>query len=164
MHFLKTASSRFGGNVQLQQNQRALTFMGSSSRKQREHSRIQLPIRAIAIFPQTSGVPHTALLRDMNMLGAFFYCRQSPEVGQTGVLEFSIAEGGNKTNITCEGVVVRVEEPSDGSAMGVAMRFAHYELCRQSNRFKYTLESGDMPFINWTVEMVERLFRTRRMN
>lgn len=110
--------------------------MRSKRPEQREHSRIQLPIRAIAIFPQIGGVPQTALLHDMNMLGAFFYCKESPEVGQTVTLEFSVAEEGNKTNISCEGFVVRVHESSNGSAIGVAMRFTHYELCRQSHRLR----------------------------
>lgn len=150
--------------MHLQQSQRALAFMRSSLAEQREHSRVQLPIHAVATFPQTSGRPHTALLRDINMLGAFFYCKEAPEVGHVVILEFCVAEEGNKTNLVCEGVAVGIEKRSRGSAIGVAVRFTHYELCRQSTRLKCTPQSDETTFINWTVEMVERLFRNKRSN
>ena len=150
--------------MQLQQNQEAFTMNGSSRSEQREHSRAQLPIRALAIFPQTGGIAQTALLHDINMLGALFYCNESPHVDEPVILEFSIGEAGNKTGITCEGVVARVDEPTSGFAIGVAMRFTHYELRTQWHRLRYTTEPGDTPFINWTVDMVERMFRKKRTN
>ncbi|HKR29033.1 MAG TPA: PilZ domain-containing protein [Terriglobales bacterium] len=162
--FMTDLHCRFGGNVQLQENQRDSRCMRSSHPEQREHSRIQLPIRAIAIFPQAAGVPQTALLRDVNMLGAFFYCQESPHLGQTVILDFYIAEHGNKTDITCEGIVVRVEAGSSGCAVGVGLRFTHYELIRQSNRLRCTLQPKPPPFITWTIDKVERLSQTSRTN
>lgn len=150
--------------MSLQQSQRALALMRCSLPEQRANSRIQLPIQATATFPQTGGGRHTAFLRDINMMGAFFYCKEAPEVGHVVRLEFSVAEDANKTNVIGEGVVVRIEEGSHGSAIGVAVRFTHYELCRDSTGSKFTPKSGETTFINWTVEMVERLVRSKRPN
>ena len=109
--------------MHLQQSRRALDVMRRSLAEQRRHPRIQLPIRATAVFPELSREPCTGLLRDMSMLGAFFYCKQRPEVRNKVTLELVSQEPSNKMKVTFDGIVVRIEEPARGAAIGVAVQF-----------------------------------------
>jgi Tfp pilus assembly protein PilZ len=98
-------------------------------------------------------------MRDINMLGAFFYCMKAPKIGNKVKLNFSLPEDGEKTKITCEGIVVRVEESAQGAAIGIAVQFTRYELSKpprpeQTRNFV----RHHLSFIGWTVEMVERMF------
>ena len=130
--------------------------------EQRRCSRVHLPIRAIAIFPDLSREPHTALMRDMNMLGAFFYCMKKPTVGNKVKLNFSLPEQGEKTKITCEGIVLRVEESAQGAATGVAIQFTRYQLSKPPKPEQpRSFVRERLSFIGWTVEMVERMFERK---
>jgi hypothetical protein len=145
--------------VHFQQSQRALDVMRCALPEQRRCSRIHLPIRAIAIFPDLNREPHTALMRDMNMLGAFFYCMQKPEVGNKVKLNFSLPEEGEKTKITCEGIVARVEENGQGAAIGIAIQFTRYQLSKPPKPEQPRGFARERPsFIGWTVDIVERVF------
>lgn len=138
-----------------QPSQRAVDFMRCVLPEQRRYFRVHLPIRAIAIFRDLSE-PQNAFLRDVNMLGAFFYCRHKPNVGQSAKLEFDIPGPADQIKASCEGLVVRVEEPGPEAAIGVAVEFASYNLSQPSE----AKQSGQLgkPFIGWTVDMVERIF------
>ena len=144
--------------MHFQQSQRALDVMRCALPEQRRCSRVHLPIRAIALFPDLGRDPHTALMRDMNMLGAFFYCMKKPEVGHKVKLNFSLPEQGEKTKIICEGVVVRVEESAEGAAIGVAIQFTRYQLSKPPRPQPRNLVREHLSFIGYAVEMVERMF------
>lgn len=127
--------------------------------EQRRCSRVHLPIRAIAVFPDLGRDPYTALMRDMNMLGAFFYCMKLPRVGNKVKLNFSLPEEGEKTKITCEGVVVRVEESAQGAAIGIAIQFTRYQLSKPPKpQQPRSFARERLSFIGYAVEMVERMF------
>jgi PilZ domain-containing protein len=125
--------------------------------EQRRYFRVHLPIRAQAIFRDFGSEPQPAFLRDINMLGAFFYCKQRPSVGHTTRLEFAFPEQGEQVTATCEGRVVRVEDSGPG-AVGVAIEFIRYELERPVKQEQAGQSRQSTPFIGWTVEMVERMF------
>jgi PilZ domain len=144
--------------VPFQPSQRALDFMRCALPEQRRYFRIHLPIRAVAIFRDWSIEPQTAFLRDINMLGAFFYCEQRPSIGHNTRLEFALPEQGEQVTATCEGRVVRVEDSGPEGAIGVAIEFVRYELERPSKREHAGQPLQRTPFIGWTVEMVERMF------
>jgi len=145
--------------VHFQQSQRALDVMRCALPEQRRCSRVHLPIRAIALFPDLGRDPHTALMRDMNMLGAFFYCMKKPGVGNKVKLNFSLPEQGEKTKIICEGVVVRVEESAEGAAIGVAIQFTRYQLAKPPKpQQPRNFARERLSFIGYAVEMVERMF------
>ena len=139
------------------QSQRALDFMLSAVPEQRRCSRVHLPVRATIAFPESAIEPHTALLRDVNMLGAFFYCKQRPSIGQIVRLDFAVPENNEQMKVICEGRVVRVEEFAPGAAIGVAAEFTRYELARSASLEKAEQQPGNASFIRWTVEMVERV-------
>ncbi len=145
--------------MHFQQSQRALDVMRCALPEQRRCSRVHLPLRAIAIFPDLGRDPHTALMRDMNMLGAFFYCMKLPKVGSRVKLNFSLPEEGEKTRITCEGVVVRVEESAQGAAIGIAIQFTRYQLSKPPKPEQpRSFVRERLSFIGWTVDIVERVF------
>ena len=145
--------------MHFQQSQRALDVMRCALPEQRRCSRVPLPIRAIALFPDSGRDPHTALMRDMNMLGAFFYCMKKPRVGNKVKLNFSLPEQGEKTKIICEGVVVRVEESAEGAAIGVAIQFTRYQLSKPPKpQQPRSFVRERLSFIGYALEMVERMF------
>jgi len=143
-------------NVPFQPSQRALDFMGCALPEQRRYFRIQLPIRATAVFPGL-GEPQNAFLRDINMLGAFFYCKHKPKIGHSAKLEFAVPGETEEIKAKCVGMVVRVEECGPEAAIGIAMEFASYSLTRPAELKQAGLQSPRAPFIGWTVEMVERM-------
>lgn len=141
----------------VQPSRRALDFMRCVLPEQRRSFRVHLPIRAIAVFPHLGVEPQSAFLRDVNMLGAFFYCKQKPSIGQGARLEFALP-GQDEIKAICEGLIVRVEEFGLDGAIGVAVEFARYELTRPLKLEPVRREPESTPFIGWTVDMVERMF------
>jgi PilZ domain-containing protein len=141
--------------VHFQQSQRALDVMRCTLPEERRCSRIHLPIRALAIFPELSA-PQAALLRDMNMLGAFFYCAHKPNLGDSVRLDFAIPVMGHRKTVTCEGRVVRLDEAAQGAAIGVAVQFTRCQLASPKKMEQPRPLRDYQPFIAWTVEMVER--------
>lgn len=141
-----------------QPSQRALDFMRCVLPEQRRYFRVHLPVQAIVTFRDASTEPQMAFLRDINMLGAFFYCRQKPKVGQVLRLELALPEQSEPCKAICEGHVLRVEEFGPEAAVGVAMEFTSYELSRPSPMEQASQQPQGPSFIGWTVEMVERIF------
>ncbi len=142
-------------------SQRALDFMRRVVPEDRRCSRVHLPIQARLVF-QESGNANVAFLRDVNMLGAFCYCTLSPAVGHHATLIFELPNNGERMKATCEGIVVRVEQSAPGAATGVAIEFTHYGVTRASKTENSEPRPAGTPFINWTVEMVERVFAKSR--
>jgi hypothetical protein len=103
-----------------------------------------------------------AFLRDLNTLGAFFYCREKPQFGTRATLEFPLIEHGEAVKAVWKGIVVRVEEFAPGAAIGVAVEFTGYEVLRPAKRREDSADTAK-PFIAWTEEVVERTMNTARM-
>ena len=139
-------------------SRRALDFMRCLLPEQRRCSRVHLPIRATAVFPASSAEPRVAFLRDVNMLGAFFYCRHKAFVSQTARLEFAFSDEGGEINAICEGTILRVEESAPGAAIGVAIEFTRYELTRPMRAEQIHPQEEHKPFIGWAVDIVEQMF------
>lgn len=130
--------------------------------EQRRCSRVHLPIQATIIFRELGADSHLAFLRDVNMLGAFCYSSVSPCVGHHARLFFELPDDGEQVRATCEGIIVRVEQSPPGAATGVAIEFTRYGITRVPKTEKPEHQTPDAPFINWTVEMVERIFAKSR--
>lgn len=95
---------------------------------QRKCSRVHLPVAAEIQFPQCPQ-PH-ARLRDISVLGAYFYADCNPEQGSPISIRFALPVVGQEMKITCEGVVVRVEPGSGDETSGIAMQFTSYEMAQ----------------------------------
>ena len=86
--------------------------------------------RAFVILPATisfgnDGQHHAGLIRDISQSGIFFYCEVKPELqSEVNV----VVRVGEAAAIAYKGRVVRVEEPSAGAAVGVAI-----QILRSSN-------------------------------
>lgn len=142
----------------LEQSQRALDIMRAVLPEQRRQARVHMPISARVRFDAQT--QHPAFLRDMNLLGAFFYCNQPPVRGGDVVLEFAMLEGDREIKVSSRGMVVRIEKPTrNGGAVGVAIEFDRLDMGKNATTPARKAQL-DKPFIHWTVEMVERLFTT----
>ena len=80
--------------------------------------------RAFVILPATisfgsDGEHHAGLIRDISQGGIFFYCEVKPELQSEVNVVVRIGEAAA---IAYKGRVVRVEEPSAGAAVGVAIQ------------------------------------------
>ena len=146
--------------MHFQQSQRALDFMLCVLPEQRRSTRVHIPVRAMVNFPESGLESQNCLLRDMNMLGAFFFCKQRPNIGHAVKLEVALPEEGDQMKVICEGRVVRVEEFTPGAAIGVAVEFSRYELTRPSQSELLREQVDSEPFIRWTLGMVEKVFET----
>lgn len=127
--------------------------------EQRRSSRTQLPVRAVAIFPALDSEPQTALLRDINMLGAFFYCKHVAEIGTDVMLNFVIPNYGQPMHVLCEGVVVRVEAGAPQAATGVAVQFSKYEVVESRRLLDDRAQHASS--LGWSMQMVEDMFARR---
>lgn len=145
--------------MHFQQSERALDVMRCARPEQRRSSRIQLPVRAMAVFPAFDSEPQTALLRDINMLGAFFYCKHIAEIGGTVRLNFVIPNHGHPMHIVCEGVVVRVEAGAPLAATGMAVQFSKYEVVESRCSLDYQAQRTS--YLGWSMQMVEEMFARR---
>ena len=131
-------------------NLQALQPVQGGELESRKGSRVHLAIRGNVAFENLAVASDIALLRDVNMCGAFFYCRQKPEIGQSAKLSFSLL-GQDNLNVVCEGIVRRVEE---SAPIGVAVEFTHYDLYRESSRelpseeLTYLLHQSDL----WAID------------
>jgi PilZ domain len=80
--------------------------------------------RAFVILPATisfgsDGEHYPGLIRDISQTGIFFYCDVKPELqSEVNV----VVRVGEAAAIAYKGRVVRVEEPSAGAAVGVAIQ------------------------------------------
>ena len=142
------------------QSQRALDVMRCARPEQRRCSRVQFPVQATASFPKQGPEHQTAFLRDISMLGAFFYCKVSPAVGEAVVLRFVLTDGRSQPlAIVCEGVVARVEDHSiQEAATGIAIQFTKYEVLTTP---KQPQEAPCTSFVASSLDVVEKRFARR---
>jgi PilZ domain len=143
-------------------SQRALDFMLCVLPEQRRYPRVHVSTQCLATFPDLGRNSQNAFLRDLNTLGAFFYCKEKPQFGTRVALEFPLIEGGEPVKAVWKGVVVRVEEFAPGAAVGVAVEFTGYEVVRPAKR-RENLADNTKPFIAWTEDVVERTMNTAAM-
>jgi hypothetical protein len=144
--------------VDFRQSQRALDFMRGVLPEQRRCSRLHLPARAVAVFPSAGSEQQNVVVRDINMLGAFFYCKQTPrEIGDRVVLDLILTEQGSPMQVRCGGVVMRIERPAPAAAVGVAVQFTTCELLKTP----YFQPTNEISFVRWSLEMVEHMFARR---
>ncbi len=145
--------------MEFQQSQRAIDVMRCARPEQRRCSRVQFPVPATAGFPNQGCETQTAFLRDISMLGAFFYCKVAPTVGESAVLRFVLADdGAQPLEMVCEGVVVRIEDhPVQEAATGVAMQFTKYEVLSKPKQNQETCTS----FVTSSLDMLEKTFARR---
>lgn len=146
--------------MHFQQSQRALDVMRSARPEQRRCSRVQVPVQAIAAFPKHGSGRKTAFLRDISMLGAFFYCKAHPKMGERVVLRFALTvHAAQPLEMLCEGVIVRIEDHAvQEAAIGIAMQFTKYEVLSTRSQDK---EAGGNSSVPWSLEMVEKRFARR---
>jgi hypothetical protein len=149
-----------GGNVQFEQSERALDLMRCARPDQRRCSRVQLTSQATATFSEKGSETQIAFVRDISVIGVFFFCKTRPHVGQTVSLRITLGENGsNMSEVCCEGVVVRVEDhPLQEAAIGIAVQFKRYELV---NPAQQQHSEHSVSFVGWSLEMVEKLFHRR---
>lgn len=144
--------------MQLQQSQRALDVMRCARPEQRRCSRVQLNTQAVATFSRNGTEAQPAFLRDISVLGAFFFCKTRPEICQVASLRLVLGDT-EPLHVICEGVVVRVEDhPTQEAAIGVAVQFTKYEVVKTAG---LTEKSHPNSFVGWSLEMVEKLFLRR---
>lgn len=97
--------------------------------EQRREVRTHSQISGTVINQVNPQETKTAVLRDLNTLGAFFYSKLNAEVGQPLALQILMPQPGNaQLKIACEGTVVRVEPGQDGVGAGFALQFSHYDM------------------------------------
>jgi hypothetical protein len=133
------------------------SVMSYSLPEQRRFARVSMPISAIVSSSQFSLQAHMARVRDINPLGAFFYCNLAVEVGQTLTIEFMFPDSAP---VCCEGIVVRVEQGTEGST-GIAIQFSRYDFPKSSAQNVARSKNESKPFIAWTLDLVEQMFEVR---
>ena len=136
-------------------------FMPCSLPEQRRFARVHVPISATVVCPDLGAESHVALVEDLNILGAYFYCNLEVQIGQTLVVRFMFPDGAR--SLICEAVVVRVEKPNPTGPSGIAVQLLRYDLERGSFQVdaNSTVSDSEKPFIGWTVEMVEQMFESK---
>ncbi|HWC16189.1 MAG TPA: PilZ domain-containing protein [Terriglobales bacterium] len=146
--------------MHFQQSQRALDVMRSARPEQRRCSRVHFPIQAIAAFPEQGPEAETAFLRDISMLGAFFYCKVAPTIGENAELRFVLADdGAQPLEMLCHGCVIRIEDhPFQEAATGVAVQFTKYEVLSTARQKD---EAPPISFVGSSLDMVEKSFARR---
>ena len=110
----------------LQRSRSAMEIKHSTFDQQRSCLRVHLTIPAEVTSP--GGEHHAALVRDISTTGAFLYTNFSPPVDSEITVDFVFPVVEKRMKITCEGRVVRVENPVPGGAAGVAMHFRHHDV------------------------------------
>lgn len=94
--------------------------------QQRSCLRVHLTLPAEVTDP--SGEHHAALVRDISTTGAFLYTNFSPQLDSEIIVDFVFPVVEKRMKITCEGRVVRVENPVPGGAAGIALQFRHHDV------------------------------------
>lgn len=125
---------------------------------QRRQSRAQLPVSAKVFHAPGTPTARTAHLRDVNILGAFFYSDLEVEVGDSLLVEIAPSSGIPYLNVNCEAIVVRVEEPGLNGLAGIAVEFHNFMVAEPHETAG---DHASQPFVSWAVEMVDQKFARR---
>ena len=136
-------------------NIRAEKIMLGALPEQRRQSRVQLPVSAQVYELNGKASPHTAHLRDLNILGAFFY--SDLEVGIGDAVRVALTPAVPNLNVDCEAWVVRVEKSALNGLSGVAVEFHDFIVQEPEASADQTTKS----FAKWPVDVVDRKFARR---
>ena len=69
---------------------------------------------------------HVSMVRDLNHGGMYFYSKLVPEVGSDLEFVMKFPKWTNLDLLACKGKVLRVEQPRDGAAVGVALKLTRF--------------------------------------
>ncbi len=69
---------------------------------------------------------HVSLVRDLDRKGMYFYSKMAPEIGSEIEFVMRFPKWTNLQLIACKGKVLRVEQPADGAAVGVALHLTRF--------------------------------------
>lgn len=137
---------------------RAEEFMLGVLPEQRRQSRAQLPVSAKVFRTEDKAAPHTAYLRDINILGAFFYSDLELKIGDKVLVELDPKSQMASLNVNCEANVVRVEEPEINGLHGIAVQFQGFVVQEPTQPVYHAMAK---PFLSWTADMVDEKFARR---
>jgi hypothetical protein len=136
-------------------NVKAERIMLGALPEQRRQSRVQLPLSARVIDLNGKAEPHTAHLRDLNILGAFFYSDLQVAVGDA--VRVALTPSIPDLNVNCEARVVRVEQSALNGLTGVAVQFHDFVVQEPEGSADEVLK----PTAKWTASMVDKKFARR---
>lgn len=104
---------------------RAFLPSGSAFRH-RAQERHFLGMAAWMIFYRHGLRKHVSMVRDMNRLGIYFYSNFAPAIGTQIEFVMKFPKWTNLGPVACKGQVLRVEQPVDGAAVGVAVKLTRF--------------------------------------
>jgi hypothetical protein len=112
------------------------------------------------VLPDTkSSAPRITYLRDINILGAFFYCDLDVQIGAELRVQLAPTTAVPRLNVNCEAKVVRIERSAMNGLPGIAVRFERFAV---EEPREHAQDHAAIPFLNWTVNMMEQNFARRR--
>jgi|SRR5437588_11847074 len=88
---------------------------------------VRLP--AWVIFYRNGRKKHVAMVRDMSRQGIFFYSDFRPS-GEEIEFVMKFPKWTNTAPIACKGIVVRVENPVPGAAIGIAISLTRFAVLK----------------------------------
>jgi hypothetical protein len=126
--------------------------------EERRQSRAKLAVSAEVSRISGEESVRTAHVRDINILGAFFYCALELRVGEAIRLDITSSHLDPQLTISCAARIVRVETSAIHGVSGFAAEFCHF----MAHETSASVEARrDRSFISWSVSMVEQMFNTR---
>lgn len=93
---------------------------------QRIEERRFLRMAAWMIFYRHGLRKHVSLVRDVNRRGIYFYSNFAPALGTEIEFVMKFPKWTNLGPVACKGEVLRVEQPVDGAATGVAVKLSRF--------------------------------------
>jgi len=93
-----------------------------------ERKFVRLP--AWVIFYRRGRKKHVAMVRDMSRQGIFFYSDYRPSEGEEIEFVMKFPKWTNTAPIACKGIVVRVESPAPGAAIGIAASLSRFAVLK----------------------------------
>jgi hypothetical protein len=108
-------------------SRRANAMMGDVQTDERHAVRVPLHVAAVARCPQLGEHDVSALIRDVNAEGVFFFAQFIPTLGDEVSLSFHSKPSASSPLVYCTGKVVRIEQFSSGAA-GIALKLHEYRI------------------------------------
>src|SRR5689334_9867362 len=95
-----------------------VTFAKVDDRRRHERRFVCMP--SWMIFYRYGLNKHVGMVRDLNRCGMYFYSSLAPKVGSDLEFVMRFPRWTNLRLVACKGRVLRVEQPKNGAAVGVA--------------------------------------------
>ena len=83
---------------------------------------------------------HVGMVRDLNRCGIYFYSDLVPDVGSELEFVMRFPKWTNLRIVACKGKVLRVEQPKDGAAVGVALQLTRFWICPEVGRLRVDVD------------------------